>query len=172
MLHNSENQITYMSHNRMEIIKGAQFSLQMFGAFALTMLKMCYQITNIWYAKSAPTSRKCFMACKCVNCYLTNPYPANESRQKNGNLIQKWVSNSTIYTPEGGECQYQKPIFDAENDKVTPCSSSEIAVQSNLWTNWENVEHTRNRTRVFPRTFSPNGRFMWRNSYVSLHGTW
>ena len=64
------------------------------------------------------------------------------------------------------ECEYEKPIFDAENKKATPPNSPEVPVQTDLST--EKTWNTPGTAQVFPS----NGRIMWRNRYVSLDGTW
>ena len=48
------------------------------------------------------------------------------------------------------ECDYEQPIFDAENDNATPSNLQEIPVQSDFF-NGGNEEHTRKSTCVFSR---------------------
>ena len=72
-LQSSKKQIMYTSHSRKRIIKGLKFCLQNFGGLGRTFLKMCYLTTIIWYAKLAPTRRKCFIVCECVSSHRANP---------------------------------------------------------------------------------------------------
>ena len=60
-----------------------------------------------------------------------------------------------LYT-RAWERDYGRPIFDAENNNLTPANSPETAVRYDFSTK-KNVEHTRNFTRAFPRNFSKNG---------------
>ena len=101
-LQSSKKQITCMSYSRKQIIKGVKFLLRNFGGLALTLLKRCHQTTIIWYAKLAPTRRKCFIECDWVSSHPDNPYPIYRSHLKKGNLIRKWALNTMICMPERG----------------------------------------------------------------------
>ena len=101
-LQSSKKQTKYMSCSRKQIIKGAEFLLRNCGGMALILLKRCYGITIIWYPKWASTRNKCYIACDCFSSHVVNPYLIYESRHKNGNLIQKWASNTMICMPERG----------------------------------------------------------------------
>ena len=98
----SKKKIMYTSYSRKRIIKGVKLLLQNFGGLALTLLKKCYLTTFICYAKLAPTRRKCFIVCQCVNSHPANPQLIYESRHKNENLIRKWAPNTMICMPERG----------------------------------------------------------------------
>ena len=101
-LQSSKNQNTYMSYSRKRFIKAVKFPLENFGGLARTLLKRCYRITFIWYARLAPTRRKCFIVCECVSSHPANPQLTYESRHKNINLIWLWASNTMICMPERG----------------------------------------------------------------------
>ena len=51
------------------------------------------------------------------------------------------------------ECEYEKPIFDADNNNATPPSSPKIPIQSDLST--EETWNTPGATRGFSQEFSP-----------------
>ena len=142
--------------------------LRNFVGLAPTLSRRWYQITIICYAKLTPTRLKCFIACECFNSHPNSPYLIYKSRHKKENPIRKRASNTMICRPMRGSW----------TDNFWRRKTKHNAVQftrrcSTFWfINRSDVEHKRNRTRVFPRSFSPNGRTMWRNRYVSLHGTW
>ena len=56
-----KKQITYISCSRKRIIKAAKFRSQNFDGLARILLKKYCQIIINWYAKLAPTRRKCFI---------------------------------------------------------------------------------------------------------------
>ena len=68
-----------------------------------------------WYAKLAPTRRKCFTACECISSQPANPQLTYELRHKNGNMIRKWASNMRICMPErrsvNTKSQFLTPII-------------------------------------------------------------
>ena len=70
------------------------------------------------------------------------------------------------------ECDYEQPIFDAENDNEAPTNSQVTRNCSTDWVfNGGDEEHTRRATCVFPRDFPLHRRRQWRNRYVSTYGT-
>ena len=54
-----KKQIMYISCSQKRIIKEAKFHSQNFDGLARTLLRKCYQIMIIWYAKLAQTKRNC-----------------------------------------------------------------------------------------------------------------
>ena len=101
-LQNSSKQISYMFYSRKRIMEGVKFRLGNSRGLAPKLLKRCYLITINWYAKMAPTIRKCFIACESASSHPANPHLTHESRHKNGNPIRRWASNTMICMPERG----------------------------------------------------------------------
>ena len=60
-LQNLKMQIMYTSYSRKRITKAAKSLIQNFVGLARILSKKCYQTIIIWYAKMAPTRRKCFI---------------------------------------------------------------------------------------------------------------
>ena len=60
-LQNLKKQIMYTSFSRKRIIKAAKFHSQNSAGLARTLSKQYCQTIIIWYAKLAPTRRKCFI---------------------------------------------------------------------------------------------------------------
>ena len=87
-LQSSKKQIMCMSYSQKQIIKAKKFFLRNSFGLAPLLLKLCYQTTNIWYAKLAAARDKCFMECNCVSSHPDNPYTIYRLRHKNGNLIK------------------------------------------------------------------------------------
>ena len=96
----SKKQVNYMFYSQKPSIKRAKFFLRKFGGLSPFLFKRCYLITITWYAKLAPTGRKCFITCECVSSHPTNRHLTYESRHKNGNPIRKWASNAMICMPK------------------------------------------------------------------------
>ena len=123
-LRSSKMQITYMSYSRNQIIEGVNFFLRTFVGLAPTFLKRCYLLTFIWYAKLAPTRRKCFIACQRVSSRRGNPHLTYESRHKKGNMMRKWASNTMIWMPERGsvntKCQFLTPKMIIQRHPIHP----------------------------------------------------
>ena len=91
-----------MSYSWKRINKGAKLHLQNFVGLARSLLKKYYQITIIWYAKVAPTRRKCFIGWECVSSHPANHQLTYESSHKNINPIPKWALITTICMREHG----------------------------------------------------------------------
>ena len=70
----SSQQIMSLSYSWKQIIKEVKFFLWNSGGLGRTSLRKCYQRTVFWYAKLAPTKRKCFFACHCVSSNSNNLY--------------------------------------------------------------------------------------------------
>ena len=68
-----KKQFLYTSYNRKRIIKGVKFPSGNFGGLTLTLLRRCHITTLNWYAKIAPTRRKCFIVCECANSHPPIP---------------------------------------------------------------------------------------------------
>ena len=88
-LQSSEKHIMYTSHSPKRITTGEKLPLQNFSGLGRILLKRCYRTTIMWYAKLAPTRRKCFIVCECGSLQPTNPQLTYESRHKNIDLIRK-----------------------------------------------------------------------------------
>ena len=95
-LQSSKKQNMFMSYSRKLIIKGVKFHIQKFCGLARTLLKMCYRTTNIWYAKLAPTRRKCFIGCEFVNSHPTNHQLTYQSSCKYINPTRRWFLRSLL----------------------------------------------------------------------------
>ena len=64
------------------------------------------------------------------------------------------IKHDDLYA-KAWECEYERPIFDAENNNVTLPNSPEIAVQSDLYTKerWNTPGNSRKWSpEVFPQT--------------------
>ena len=153
----------YTSWSQKRIIKGVKFHLQNFDGLALTLLKSCYLTAIIWYARLAPTRRKCFIVCECVSSHPANPQMIDESRHKNGNLIRKWACNTMIFIPEHGS-------VNTNNQFLTPrrmqCQPILPKYQYSLMSLLQKCGTHQKSHKVFPRKFSSNGTIMWRNTRI------
>ena len=58
--------------------QGSRFPFTEIRWFGPYIIEKCYLTTITWYAKLAPTRRKCFIACPCVRSH-----PPTSSRHKN-----------------------------------------------------------------------------------------
>ena len=65
-------QIMYTSYSQKRIIKAANFHSQIFDGLARILSKKYCQTIIIWYAKLAPTRRKCFIGWECVSLHPAN----------------------------------------------------------------------------------------------------
>ena len=169
-LQSSKKQIMYMSYSRKQVIKAVKFRLRNFGGLALILLNRCYLTTITWYAKLAPTRRKCFTVCECVNSHPANARLIYELRHKNRKLIRNWASNTMICMPNRGDVTTRYPFLTPR--KIMQRHPIHPKLQYSLIYQWGNAEHIRNHTRVCPRKYSSNRTSMWRNRFVSLTETW
>ena len=159
----------YRSYSQKRIIKGAKFHSQNFGGLARTLLKRCYRTTIIWYAKLAPTRSKCFKGSKCVSSQPTNHQLTYDSSHNNINPIPRWAVITTVCMQTRGSMilnsQFLTPRTVMQRHPIQKKLQYSLIFQRRKWGSHQNY------TRVFPRSFSPNGRSQWRNRYLSTHGT-
>ena len=71
-LQNLKKQIMYKSCSQKRIIKAAKFHSQNFDGLARILSKKYDPTIIIWYAKLAPTRRKCFIGWECVSSHPAN----------------------------------------------------------------------------------------------------
>ena len=82
---NLNKQNTFTSYSRKQISKELKFLLQIVGGLDFIILKRCYRTTNIWYAKLAPITSKCFIEWGCADSLPANLYRINKSLHVRGN---------------------------------------------------------------------------------------
>ena len=151
-----------MSYSWPQIIKAVKIFLWKSRGLGRTLLRRCYRITIFWYAKLAPTKRKCFIACDCISSKPDNLYAIYKSRHKNGNAFRARALDSIICMSKRGMWRIEPNFWHG----LRYCGNTQFT-QNFRFESKRNVQHNSNHTRAFPRKLSANGRAMWHNAYKS-----
>ena len=128
------------------------------------------ETTSFWYAKLAPTRRKCFIVCKYASSHPAKPQLTYISRHQDIKPIRIWASNTMICMPERGSetmnSHFLTPIIVMKRQPTQPNFQYSLVYALRKWGTHQEVHMS-----VPEKIFSSNGKFMWRNGYVSRHGT-
>ena len=130
MPQNSKKPITAWYYSRKQTTKGAKFPSQTFAGLGHTLLKKCYPITIIWYAKSAPTRRKFFIEWGYDNSHPTNRYTDIPVTQREWQPDPEVVITHDDLYARAWECENDEPIFDSDNNNLAVPNPPEITVRS------------------------------------------
>ena len=95
--------------------KGSKILFTVFWWIGPSIMKKCYLITIIWYAKPAPTRRMWFTSREPIPGIRITPQKRTPGPEVN-------LNHDDLFA-KAWECEYEKPNFDAENDNATPPKS-------------------------------------------------
>ena len=151
-LQNLKKQITYKFCSPKRIIKATKFHSQNFVGLARILSKKYCQtilfVTQNWHQQDASASSD-----ENASVHTRQP-PADITVKPQEYKSDPEVSlNHDDLYARAWECDYEQPIFDAENDNEAPTNSHEIPVQSDLST--EEMRNTPGEPYVYSPEFFP-----------------